>query len=248
MVSAPPHGHESYIAGRCEKQKWLTGQPHRSADHDIDDASNTQITIYSGRGLYIESTSGTIWLVGTAVEHHVLYNYQFANTKNIYASQLQTETPYFQPSPNSLVPFTANSSLNDPTFDCTGVSGNCDVSWGLRILTSTNVLIYGSNHYSFFDDYTQSMWLPLPLTLPSQSAIRCRVDADRHPTACSTFSAGEKCQARIVRLEGTLSNVNIYSLNTIGSVSMIDYSGKTVALYSANVNVYPSTIALFRSG
>ena len=41
----------------------------------------------------IESAVGTFWLVGTAAEHHVLYQYQFANTKNIFASQLQTETP-----------------------------------------------------------------------------------------------------------------------------------------------------------
>jgi glucan 1,3-beta-glucosidase len=33
-----------------------------TADHDIDDPSNTQLTIYAGRGLFIESTAGTIWL------------------------------------------------------------------------------------------------------------------------------------------------------------------------------------------
>jgi glucan 1,3-beta-glucosidase len=33
-----------------------------TADHDIDDSGNTQITIYNGRGLYIESTAGTFWL------------------------------------------------------------------------------------------------------------------------------------------------------------------------------------------
>jgi glucan 1,3-beta-glucosidase len=33
-----------------------------SADHDIDDASDTQITVYSGRGLLVESTTGNIWL------------------------------------------------------------------------------------------------------------------------------------------------------------------------------------------
>ncbi|KUI53426.1 Glucan 1,3-beta-glucosidase [Cytospora mali] len=192
-----------------------------SADHDIDDSSNTQITVYSGRGLFVESTAGPVWLVGTAAEHHALYNYQFYNTKNLYASQLQTETPYYQPTPNSLTPFTANTTLNDPTFDCSGVSGNCDVSWGLRIIESSNVFIYGANHYSFFVSYEQN---------------------------CSTFSTGESCQARIVRLQGTLSNVNIYNLNTIGSESMIDWAGTTVAVYSANENVYPSTIALFRTG
>ena len=33
-----------------------------SADHDIDDATNTKITVYSGRGLHIESKTGNIWL------------------------------------------------------------------------------------------------------------------------------------------------------------------------------------------
>lgn len=33
-----------------------------TADHDIDDPANTQLTIYSGRGLFIESTAGTFWL------------------------------------------------------------------------------------------------------------------------------------------------------------------------------------------
>ena len=33
-----------------------------SADHDIDDPNNGQLTIYNGRGLFIESTAGNIWL------------------------------------------------------------------------------------------------------------------------------------------------------------------------------------------
>lgn len=41
---------------KCE-QNWFW-----TADHDIDDSSNTQITIFSGRGLYVESTAGTFWL------------------------------------------------------------------------------------------------------------------------------------------------------------------------------------------
>lgn len=33
-----------------------------TADHDIEDPALTEITIYNGRGLYIESTAGNIWL------------------------------------------------------------------------------------------------------------------------------------------------------------------------------------------
>lgn len=48
----------------------------------------------------IESTTGTFWLYGTAVEHHTLYQYQLANTKDIFMGQIQTETPYVHPSPS----------------------------------------------------------------------------------------------------------------------------------------------------
>jgi len=128
------------------------------ADHDIEDKTNTQITVFSGRGLYIESTVGNIWLVGTAVEHNHLYNYQFANTKNIFVSMFQTETPYYMPLPDATKPFPINSNINDPDFaaSCSGVQGNCAESWGLRIINSSNFFIYGAGHYSFFNNYDTS--------------------------------------------------------------------------------------------
>jgi glucan 1,3-beta-glucosidase len=58
------------------------------ADHDVEDPSLRQITVYAGRGLLDESTTGPIWLVGTAVEHHVKYEYQFVNTQNVFAGQV----------------------------------------------------------------------------------------------------------------------------------------------------------------
>ncbi|KAK4697861.1 hypothetical protein P7C71_g259, partial [Lecanoromycetidae sp. Uapishka_2] len=64
-----------------------------TADHDVEDPNLTQITVYTGRGLYIESTAGTFWLVGTAVEHHARYQYQLQSTTNIFMGQIQTETP-----------------------------------------------------------------------------------------------------------------------------------------------------------
>lgn len=191
------------------------------ADHDIEDATNTQTTIYGGRGVYVESEAGTFWFVGTASEHHVLYNYQFVGTKNIFASELQTETPYFQPTPNALVPFPALPDWNDPDFSatCSGVGGNCAAAWGLRVINSHDIVVYGAGHYSFFSSYS---------------------------TTCSTVEAGENCQSRIVSLEGNLSNVNIYNLNTIGSLSMINRNGRSLASWQDNVNVFPANIAVFR--
>ncbi|KAI1502122.1 pectate lyase superfamily protein-domain-containing protein [Biscogniauxia marginata] len=194
-----------------------------TADHDIEDSNNTQITVYAGRGLYIESTVGTFWLVGTAVEHNHLYNYQFANTKNIFASMFQTETPYYQPTPNAVEPFPVVAEIKDPDFtaSCSGIEGNCANSWGLRIIDSTDFFIYGAGHYSFFNNYS---------------------------TTCSTVEAGENCQSRIVSIEGATSNINIYALNTIGSLSMIDQDGTSLASWEDNVNVFPANIILFRTG
>lgn len=68
------------------------------------------------------------------------------------------------------------------------------------------------------------------------------------PLDCSTFATGEQCQSRIVDLEGTISNLNIYSLNTIGSTSMINNAGTEVAGWEDNKGVYQSNIISLKSG
>ena len=59
------------------------------ADHDIDyplnganDSSASQVSIYSGRGILIES-QGPSWFYGTASEHSVLYQYQLLDAKDV---------------------------------------------------------------------------------------------------------------------------------------------------------------------
>ena len=159
--------------------------------------------------------------VGTAVEHHTLYQYQLANTQNLYMGFIQTETPYYQPNPSAPTPFSVVTSLNDPNFgtSCSGQSGNCANAWGLRVLNSANVLVYGAGLYSFFDNYS---------------------------TTCSNNPGPENCQDNILSLEGSLSNVNVYCLSTVGTTNMITHNGATVAVYSDNNNVYPDTVALFQ--
>ena len=78
---------------------------------------------------------------------------------------IQTETPYYQPNPPAPAPFSPMPALHDPYFTspCSGQSGNS--AWGLRIINSQNVLIYGAGLYSFFDNYSTSIspfcFLPL---------------------------------------------------------------------------------------
>lgn len=68
---------------------------------------------------------------------------------------IQTETPYFQPDPNALSPYTIGAFPSDPTFDECGDS-DCTEAWALRILNSTDVYIYGAGLYSFFSNYDLS--------------------------------------------------------------------------------------------
>lgn len=58
------------------------------ADHDIEDPNLTQITVFAGRGLLLESDYGLFWFLGTGVEHHTIYQYQFENTQNVFAGQV----------------------------------------------------------------------------------------------------------------------------------------------------------------
>jgi glucan 1,3-beta-glucosidase len=90
------------------------------------------------------------------------------------------------------------------------------------------MLVYGAGLYSFFDNYS---------------------------TDCSAHNAtvyNEVCQTQIFGIdEGgssetySGSTVYIYGLNTLGSVSMIDRDGTSVAAQSANTNMYTETVAMY---
>ncbi|KAL1866046.1 hypothetical protein Daus18300_006947 [Diaporthe australafricana] len=207
------------------------------ADHDIEDPASTQITVYGGRGLLIESEAGRIWTVASGVEHWVLYQYQLVNTQNIWMGQIQTETPYFQPNPPAPYPFNnVQTNLHDPDFtsDCadlqqgyipgSNITAPCGMAWGLRIIDSSNVVIYGAGLYSFFNNYN---------------------------TTCSSGPKNlqRRCQSRIAWVEdntGASENVTIYDLNTIGTISMVTNNGTDVALWSDNWSVFGELIALFK--
>ncbi|KAI0179871.1 glycoside hydrolase family 55 protein [Hypoxylon sp. FL1284] len=196
-----------------------------SADHDVDDKSLTQIKVYSGRGLLVESTVGTLWLVGTSIEHHVRYQYEFSHTQNIFAGQIQAETPYYQPNPGARQPFPLNTTIDDPNFDILCPQGSspstCSESWGLRVSASKSVLIYGAGLYSFFNNFS---------------------------TACSAKGASSLCQTALVQYDSASTKTFwIYGLNTIGAYGMIYRDTTKIADYAANVNVFPSSIIAFTS-
>ncbi|KAI0266054.1 beta-1,3-glucanase [Gloeopeniophorella convolvens] len=117
------------------------------ADHDVDGAG-AQITAYSGRGIFSES-QGPVWMIGTASEHHVLYQYHLADAADHYIGLAQTETPYFQPAPPPPAPFVPSKAYKDPVFD-----GNVTSAWALHVQSSRDVLVFGAGFYSFFQNYT----------------------------------------------------------------------------------------------
>ncbi|KAK4906096.1 hypothetical protein LTR49_024700 [Elasticomyces elasticus] len=187
----------------------------------------------SSSGLYLEnvglwiadhdSQQGTFWMVGTVVEHHVKYQYQFADTHNVFAGQIQTETACYQPNPSAPLPFPYVVSLNDPVFpNTTAVDGNLTMpaadGWGLRIVGFNDVDIYGAGLYSFFDNYS---------------------------TNCSNQGSGEVCQNRIFE-DVDSSVVTIYTLRTVGTHYQIELEGADIAYYADDLNGFIDTIALFR--
>jgi glucan 1,3-beta-glucosidase len=164
------------------------------ADHELDLGDHTQVDIYNGRGVLLES-QGPVWMYGTSSEHSVLYQYQLQNASNVYMGLIQSETPYYQSNPAAPAPFTLQPG--DPQF--TGQANADNMAWGLRIVDSSNVLVYGAGLYSFFDNYGQD---------------------------CLN---GETCQNRMVSVEGAATNVNLFGLSTKGAVSMVTSGAGYVA-------------------
>ncbi|KAL8787319.1 MAG: hypothetical protein Q9195_007814 [Heterodermia aff. obscurata] len=125
-----------------------------TADHDLDDSGrNAKQSISTGRGMLIEATAGT-WLHGTAVEHNTLYQYNFHTARNVFVGLQQSETPYWQGSSSLLAPAPWIPSLayGDPDFsNCGGADERCRMAWYNHIRDSSEVSIYGSAFWTFFD-------------------------------------------------------------------------------------------------
>ncbi|KAK4186215.1 putative LysM domain-containing protein [Podospora australis] len=134
------------------------------ADHMIDDPLLTdpmnnmeQLSVYSARGMLIESQKAT-WLYGTASEHSVMYQYNFNKARNIYTTFLQTESPYYQPTPKPPAPFTSvvGKFTGDPDYSCKGGDADgCDESWAVIMKGCQNIMMASAGTYSWFSTYTQ---------------------------------------------------------------------------------------------
>lgn len=117
------------------------------ADHLMEDPSQAQISLFSGRGIVSES-QGPQWWIGTGSEHHAIVQYSLVGAKNHYMGLIQTETPYYQPSPAAPAPFSYNAAFKDPQTSEKS-------AWGLWVQNSSNILVFGAGLYSFFSNYAQ---------------------------------------------------------------------------------------------
>ncbi|EON98175.1 hypothetical protein UCRPA7_6324 [Phaeoacremonium minimum UCRPA7] len=181
------------------------------ADHDLDDASNTMVTVACARGILIES-QGPTWMLGTASEHSMLYQYNFYQTSNVWAGMIQTESPYFQYTTNTESPGVFSDSVgifsNDPIFpdsSCKADDLMCNFSWAVMIYATQNLTIAGAGLYSWFDNYDQSV---------------C-VDA-------------QNCQQRLLNNQGANDQLYFFNLVTIGSVEMVSDTETGTIVYAAN--------------
>jgi glucan 1,3-beta-glucosidase len=187
------------------------------ADHDLDNDTPHQISLYSARGVLIES-QGAVWMWGTASEHSIIYNYQFNGAQALFSGFMQSETPYMQPNPEVPAPFSFNSAYDDPIFSvCSNASTAgtppCKDAWGLRIYNSKNVLIYGTGLYSFFNNYNQ----------------QCVKD--------------KNCQQNMIHIQN--SQVGAYMVNTANSVNMIMDDNRGTVTGEANRNWFCDTISYY---
>ncbi|KAK3682883.1 pectate lyase superfamily protein-domain-containing protein [Podospora appendiculata] len=176
--------------------------PHGVCDPELNNAKNSmvQTSVYVARGMLVESQQPT-WLYGAASEHAVFYQYNFNHARNIFAGMIQTETPYYQPTPKPPAPFGAAVGVlpGDPTYTCNGANdelGGCD---------SQHIFIASAGIYSWFSTYSQAC------TLAPLHAI------DPH-----------QCQKALLLLEKNGGNVRIQHLITIGAKYMIVQDGKGV--------------------
>jgi hypothetical protein len=121
--------------------------------------------VYVARGLLVESTAPT-WLYGTSSEHAVYYQYNFYKARNVFAGMIQTESPYYQPTPHPPAPFekAVGKFPGDPDYACASPATlGCDSSWAVRIVNSKDIFIAGAGLYSWFDTYDQSLCGKQPL-------------------------------------------------------------------------------------
>jgi len=185
-----------------------------TADHDLDGDFNQLIS--TGRGALIESTRGT-WLVGTAFEHNTLYQYNLVSASNVFIGMQQSETPYWQgiggPA-QAPAPWTPNRGYQDPTFtNCAVDDANCRMAWYQRIVSGSDLHIYGSGFWTFFNNVG----------------------------ACQGVNG--TCQTNAAEIVGDPKRLFWWNLNTRGNLNLLIDDGKVLETRNNNPGSWDAIVA-----
>jgi glucan 1,3-beta-glucosidase len=183
-----------------------------TADHDLDGGHGQ--TISTGRGMLVEATKGT-WLVGTAMEHHTLYQYNFEYASNVFSAMQQSETPYWQGPGNDLapIPWASNLITSDPTFSNCGTSdATCRMAFFERIRGSSNLFLYGGCVWAFFNN-----------------GGSCNGD----------------CQQNAIRVLTSQGNIYLYGTNVKSVTNLVVSTNTDIATESANAGGWGGVIAAY---
>ncbi|KAE9391952.1 exo-beta-1,3-glucanase [Gymnopus androsaceus JB14] len=173
------------------------------ADHVLDQDGSSQLEIYAGRGVLSES-QGPVWMIGTAAEHHAIYQYRLSGAKDHYLGLIQSD-------PAAPYPFTLDAKYADPTFPKDLTS-----AWAFSVENSKDIVVFGAGFYSFANSFNQS---------------------------CAGSGA---CQTQIVDIDSE-SDIQMYSVSTVGVQHPISVDHTGIAEQQDNLNGFQDTVSVWTS-
>lgn len=157
----------------------------------------------------------------------MFYQYQFFKAENVVADMIQTEQPYYQPTPKPPEPFKdAVGSFNgDQTFPCTDKEP-CDEGWAVRVVDSQDITILGAGLYSWFDTYEQECGTSQLLSLFTSPSL----DYGRDGGLTHLFDQVPKynCQKVMVEFKENHGGVLVQNLVTIGATNVMSTDGTLI--------------------
>jgi glucan 1,3-beta-glucosidase len=125
------------------------------------------------------------------------------------------------PSPDARSqPYTPSAAYSDPDYASACPANTVCDAYGLRVLDSKNVMIYGGGLYSFFMNY----------------ALGC--------SSADAPGGFRNCQNRIFSVEGD-SSVQWFGLSEVGAEQMVTVDGADKAGWRENLSVYSNSIGWF---
>lgn len=181
----------------------------------------------------------------------MFYQYNFHSASNIYAGMIQTESPYFQPTPQPPAPFAkvVGKFPGDPDYTCAKGDefSGCDESWATIITGSENIFISAAGLYSVSNLHLTLTSLHRPFVFSSGYSLafsdlvtNCSSQLQWFSTYSQDCIDTQQCQKALLYLKNNFANVRITNLITIGSKYMAVMDGKGIqAKDNLNVNVHP---------